>query len=99
MSSHTASLRIRSESLTLRHRCQLAMQSRSASFSYVQGGKGDSARLAHESVADPCDKYSRRVVKDMTNLDYHVLIALARGPLYGFAIAEAVVEESSGTLT
>ena len=35
----------------------------------------------------------------MTNLEYHVLLSLARGPLYGFAIAEAIVDESEGTLT
>jgi PadR family transcriptional regulator PadR len=31
-------------------------------------------------------------------LDYHVLLALARGPLHGYAIAERVAAESSGTL-
>jgi len=35
----------------------------------------------------------------VTSLDYHVLLSLARGPLYGYAIAEAVVSESSRTLT
>lgn len=35
----------------------------------------------------------------MSPLEYHVLLSLARGPLYGYAIAEAVVSESSGTLS
>ena len=35
----------------------------------------------------------------MSNLEYHVLLALAGGPLYGLAIRDAVVEESAGTLT
>jgi DNA-binding PadR family transcriptional regulator len=32
-------------------------------------------------------------------LEYHVLLALANGPLYGYAIADAVAAESTGTLT
>jgi PadR family transcriptional regulator PadR len=35
----------------------------------------------------------------VSSLEYHVLLSLARGPLYGFAIAEAIISESSGTLT
>jgi DNA-binding PadR family transcriptional regulator len=35
----------------------------------------------------------------MSNLEYHVLLALAGGPLYGYAVAEAVADESAGTLT
>ena len=35
----------------------------------------------------------------MQAFDYHVLLSLARGPLYGYAIAEAVASESSGALT
>jgi PadR family transcriptional regulator, regulatory protein PadR len=35
----------------------------------------------------------------MSNLEYHVLLALASGPLYGYAIRDAVVAESSRTLT
>jgi DNA-binding PadR family transcriptional regulator len=35
----------------------------------------------------------------MTLLEYHVLLALADGPLYGYAIADAVAAESDGTLT
>jgi len=31
-------------------------------------------------------------------LDYHVLLALASGPLHGYAIAERVAAESSNTL-
>jgi DNA-binding PadR family transcriptional regulator len=34
----------------------------------------------------------------MSNLDYHVLLALAKGPLYGYAIKEAIEAESGGTL-
>jgi PadR family transcriptional regulator PadR len=32
-------------------------------------------------------------------LDFHVLLSLASGPLYGYAIAESVERESDGTLT
>ena len=35
----------------------------------------------------------------MSNLEYHVLLAMANGPLYGYAIKEAVETESDGTLT
>jgi DNA-binding PadR family transcriptional regulator len=35
----------------------------------------------------------------MSNLEFHVLLALASGPLYGFAIKDAVAAESGGTLT
>lgn len=35
----------------------------------------------------------------MSNLEYHVLLALARGPLYGYAIKDAIETESGGTLT
>lgn len=32
-------------------------------------------------------------------LEYHVLLALAEGPLYGYAVRDAVEEESEGALT
>ena len=35
----------------------------------------------------------------MSSLDYHVLLAMANGPLYGYAIKDAVETESAGTLT
>jgi DNA-binding PadR family transcriptional regulator len=35
----------------------------------------------------------------LTTLDYHVLLAMAAGPAYGYAIKEAVETESRGTLT
>lgn len=35
----------------------------------------------------------------MSNLEYHVLLALASCPLYGYAIKDAVAIESAGTLT
>lgn len=35
----------------------------------------------------------------MSILEYHVLLALAEGPLYGYAVKEAVAEESGGALT
>ncbi len=35
----------------------------------------------------------------LSNLEYHVLLALANGPVYGYAIADAVGTESDGTLT
>ena len=34
----------------------------------------------------------------MSLLEYHVLLALAGGPLYGYAIKEAVASESGGTI-
>lgn len=35
----------------------------------------------------------------ISRLEYHVLLALAGGPLYGYAIKDAVADESAGTLT
>ena len=35
----------------------------------------------------------------MSTLEYHVLLALASSPLYGYAIKDAVGIESAGTLT
>jgi PadR family transcriptional regulator PadR len=35
----------------------------------------------------------------MSTLEYHVLLALAEGPRYGYAVKDAVVEESGGALT
>lgn len=35
----------------------------------------------------------------LSNLEYHVLLALASGALYGYALKQAVVEESAGALT
>ena len=38
-------------------------------------------------------------VGGLSTLEYHVMLALATGPLHGYALAGAVAEESSGTLT
>lgn len=35
----------------------------------------------------------------ISTLEYHVLLALAGGPVYGYAIKETVAEESVGALT
>jgi DNA-binding PadR family transcriptional regulator len=35
----------------------------------------------------------------LSTLEYHVLLALASGPVYGYAIAEAVAVDSAGTLS
>jgi len=35
----------------------------------------------------------------LSNLEFHVLLALAREPVYGYAIKDAVQTESSGALT
>lgn len=35
----------------------------------------------------------------MSTLEYHVLLAMASGPLYGYAIKEAVESESEGAVT
>jgi DNA-binding PadR family transcriptional regulator len=34
-----------------------------------------------------------------STIEYHVMLALASGPLYGYAIKDAVAAESAGTLT
>ena len=34
----------------------------------------------------------------MSALEYHVLLALASGPLHGYAVNDAIVAESSGAL-
>ena len=33
----------------------------------------------------------------MTLLDYHVMLALSSGPMHGYAIKDAVAEDSGGT--
>lgn len=38
-------------------------------------------------------------MQGFSTLEYHVLLAVAQGPLYGYAIKDAVAAESSGTLT
>jgi DNA-binding PadR family transcriptional regulator len=40
-----------------------------------------------------------RHAEPMSNLEYHVLLAIASGPLYGYAIKGAVEAESAGTQT
>jgi len=35
----------------------------------------------------------------MSNLEYHVLLALAGGPLHGYAVKQRVEDESAGSLT
>src|SRR3954466_15301275 len=35
----------------------------------------------------------------LSTVEYHVLLALAGGPLYGYAIKDAVADESAGSLT
>ena len=35
----------------------------------------------------------------MSSLEFHTLLALANGPLYGYAIKDAIAAESAGTLT
>ena len=35
----------------------------------------------------------------MSSLEYHVLLALARGPLHGYAVKQRVEYESDGSLT
>jgi DNA-binding PadR family transcriptional regulator len=35
----------------------------------------------------------------MNRLDYHVLLALAAGPLHGYAVKQRIEEESGGALT
>ena len=35
----------------------------------------------------------------LSNLEYHVLLAMAKGPLYGYAIKDRVESESAGSLT
>ena len=40
-----------------------------------------------------------RTSDSLSNLEYHVLLSLAQGSLYGYAIKDAVESESAGTLT
>jgi DNA-binding PadR family transcriptional regulator len=42
---------------------------------------------------------SNRAPEPLSNLEYQVLLALAGRVLYGYAIKEAVTEESGGTLS
>jgi len=42
---------------------------------------------------------SNPATEPLSNLEYHVLLALAGRALYGYAIKEAVTNESGGTLT
>jgi DNA-binding PadR family transcriptional regulator len=42
---------------------------------------------------------SPRNAGGLSTLEYHVLLALADRPLYGYAIKDAVADESAGTLT
>lgn len=42
---------------------------------------------------------NNRAPEPLSNLEYHVLLALAGTSLYGYAIKEAVTEESAGVLT
>jgi PadR family transcriptional regulator PadR len=37
-------------------------------------------------------------VPDLSSLEFHVLLALAGEPLYGYALKDAIVVESAGTL-
>jgi DNA-binding PadR family transcriptional regulator len=38
-------------------------------------------------------------IAGLSTLEYHVLLALATGPVYGYAIKDSVETESDGTLT
>jgi DNA-binding PadR family transcriptional regulator len=40
-----------------------------------------------------------RITSGMSTLEYHVLLAMAGGPLYGYAIKDAVEKESDGALS
>ena len=40
-----------------------------------------------------------RTSDGLSNLEYHVLLSLAQGALYGYAIKDSVESESAGTLT
>ena len=42
---------------------------------------------------------NQRDATGMSTFEYHVLLALAAGPLHGYAIKDVVAAESSGTLT
>lgn len=41
---------------------------------------------------------SRKNENGISNLEYHVLLALVSRPLHGYAIKDAILEESAGTL-
>ncbi|MGV3708979.1 MAG: PadR family transcriptional regulator [Gemmatimonas sp.] len=42
---------------------------------------------------------SRKSENSLSTLEYHVLLALASQPLHGYALKDAIVEESGGTLS
>jgi DNA-binding PadR family transcriptional regulator len=42
---------------------------------------------------------SRKNENGISNLEYHVLLALVSRPLHGYAIKDAVMDESGGTLS
>lgn len=42
---------------------------------------------------------SRKNENGISNLEYHVLLALVSSPLHGYAIKDAVMDESGGTLS
>ena len=48
---------------------------------------------------EPKHRMSSQAPAPLSSLEYHVLLALAGGALYGYALKEAVVEESGGALT
>lgn len=37
-------------------------------------------------------------IRGLSNFEYHVLLALASGPLHGYAVKDAIATESDGTL-
>ena len=47
----------------------------------------------------PTTAMSETATSGLSNLEYHVLLALASGPMHGYALAVAVAAESGGTLT
>jgi DNA-binding PadR family transcriptional regulator len=38
-------------------------------------------------------------IAPMSPVDFHVLLVLSRGPLYGYAVMKALAEESAGVVT
>lgn len=69
-----------------------------------QGSRHRAASGTHETISgSPTSKCAYRAFErlpalPMSPLEFHILLALADASLHGYAIAEAIVEESAGTI-
>src|SRR3954470_22302218 len=86
--------------------CARTLPQAPESLIYVRGERGDPGGPHGTCAMPPRAKYSSGAITrnatekphPMSALEYHVLLALASGPLHGYAVKDAVVAESSGAL-